>query len=142
MGTPTGQPIGSKADLWVMDAAGRSAPQNRTPNLAIGVGGGLQPDMPTALFRSRSILQPRMAPPLLYRCRRAGRFRFTGWRRMVPEAHDAILSGESPRAPLDVQSGAGKLLYWVSGFNQPPDLHVSDLEGATKRKSPRSMGPS
>ncbi|MCB9150960.1 MAG: S9 family peptidase [Caldilineaceae bacterium] len=131
-GTPSGKPIGSKADLWVIGADGRSAPENRTATLAIGVGGGLQPDMPTALFRSRDILVTADGATAFVQVQDGGAIQIYRVALHGPEAHEAILSGERACVPLGLQSAAGKLLYWVSGFNQPPDLFVSDLEGGNE----------
>ncbi len=44
-GEPHGLPIGSKSDVWVIDSAG-GEPICRTAGLKVGVGGGLQADMP------------------------------------------------------------------------------------------------
>ena len=47
-GQPNGLPIGTKDDLWIVNRAG-GTPENRSASLKVGVGGGLQGDMPVAM---------------------------------------------------------------------------------------------
>lgn len=134
MATPADKPIGAKADLWVMDADGKGGAENRTADLAIGVGGGLQPDMPTMLFRSRTILLTDDGTSAYVQVQAGGTIEIYRVALSGPEAHEAILSGTRSCIPLGIQAEAGKLLYLVTDFNRTPDLYVSDLEGGNERQ--------
>ena len=57
-GTPQGSLIGTKADLYVIAAAGKDKPQNRTSTLPFGIGGGLQGDQPAGIMRLLPVISP------------------------------------------------------------------------------------
>ncbi len=129
-GTPHGKIVGSKADLWVLDLAG-GAPECRTAGLAVGVDGGLQPDMPVM---ARMLSVP-VTPDgeWAYSTVQTGgtvatyKIAVNGAENCVP-----LLTGEREVALQGV--GGGHLIYLVTDFNHPIDLFCADADGSNERQ--------
>jgi dipeptidyl aminopeptidase/acylaminoacyl peptidase len=130
IGQPDGLPIGSKSDLWIMDvAAGK--PQNRTGSLKVGVGGGLQADMPVnAAFTRIPITKD--GKTAYVQVQDGGTVQIYRVSLKGKESHEVVLSGE--RSCLLMDADERHELYIVSSINQPTDLFVCDLEGGNERQ--------
>jgi len=129
VGEPHGLPIGSKHDLWVMPLSS-GKPECRTMGLKIGVGGGLQPDMPVMLPPALGISEDGKYAYLSVQ--EGGTVRVYEISLEGKESYKAILGDDRSTSLL---GKAGKrLLYSISSFNNPIDLYVSDLDGKNQKQ--------
>lgn len=129
-GTPHGKVVGSKSDIWVIDSAG-GEPVCRTAGLKVGVGGGLQGDMPVMGYSQKlpitcdgkCALTPVQAggDVGVYQVALDGE-----------ESWTPLLSGE--RTVMLQSVTAGKILYLISEFNHPIDMWVASADGSDERQ--------
>lgn len=130
MGTPAGKKIGSKADVWVMPAAG-GEPENRTPSLEVGVNGGLEPDMPVLVFLQKVIIDSQ-GQAAYVPVQTGGLIHIYKVALSGPESAVPVVAGERS---VEMLAGDDRhLLYFVSDFNQPTDLFVSNLDGSDEKQ--------
>ena len=131
MASAPGSKIGTKSDLWVVPLAG-GKPECRTDNLPMGVGGGLQGDMPIAIIRSpRIIVSPDGRSAVVQvqdgGCIHPYRVALSG-----PQSCERLVGGERTAVPLDLVGE--RLLFLGSGTNHPMDLFVCAANGADERQ--------
>ncbi len=131
MGKPKGQLIGSKNDLWVMPVSG-GEPICRTSGLPMGIGGGLQGDMPIGILRSPQILLDREAKNAYIQVQEGGCIRVYQVALFGNEQWKPVLSGDRAVVPLDVKCDT--LLAVESDTNRPLDLIASDIDGTNERR--------
>lgn len=126
-GTPGDKPLGSKADLFVMDVSGNRRPENRTVDLDVGVGGRLQVDMPSALVRAlpRLLVGPHGQHAFI-QVQVGGQVPIYVVRLEGPQEHGRLVHGDHACYPLDLSKNGGRLLYAATTFNSPLDLFVVD----------------
>lgn len=131
IGVPEAAPLGAKSDLWVVDAQG-GQPQNRTTGLAVGVGGGIQADMPVFVPGRLSIA--RDGKSALVAVQAEGMAQIYRIALSGKESYEPVLTGERSCMLLGTDAQHKALLYIVSTFNSPTELHVSDIEGGSERR--------
>ncbi len=129
IGLPHGSPIGTKSDLWVHDLT-TGEKINRTPNLNVGVGGGLSMDMPTPSVYSMPI--PLKGDSAYVRVQTGGTVQIYRVALSGDEAHEAIVSGD--RACFAQNIHGGKILYASIDINTPPNLFVANLDGSNEQQ--------
>ncbi len=128
LGHVAGLPIGSKNDLWVMPAKG-GKPVNRSAGYLVGVGMGTRGEYPSD-----------MSIPLFVS--KDGKLAYVGAQDAGTEVVLSVaLSGDEKVTPLvtgdrsctllDVSDK--QLLFSVANFNQPPELHISGLDGKKEK---------
>lgn len=128
-GGPHGKTIGSKGDLWVIPSRG-GTPECRTESLKYGVGGGLQPDMPFfGLITTVPLSED--GETAYVPVQEGGTEQIYGVKLKGPESYEPLLSGD--RSCMLMDAGDGHIAYIVSGFNNPTELYVSDIEGGNER---------
>ena len=129
-GQVNGLAIGSKDDVWVVDREG-GTPQSRSASFEMGVGGGLQSDMPVVLASPMLKLTP------------DGKFVYTpaqigGEVNIAKVALDGdenvqiVVSGERYCTLLSADDH--HLVYLANDLNHPPDLYVSNLDGSKEKQ--------
>ncbi len=130
IGQPKGLNIGSRNDVFVMDAAG-GTPENRTAGLDYHFGGGLQSDMPGFGFaglnrvlcaEDDAWVRVQIGGTVqIYRVALAG-----------PEAAAPVITGDQTAFPISMADNT--LLYGVSRMNDPIQLFSADLNGANAQQ--------
>lgn len=138
VGQPDGQLLGTKNDLYVIDAKGEAngaQPENRTPGLKFGVGGGLQGDMPVravpnSISQSR-IFIPKKSDAAYVRVQEGGTIQIYRVALKGGEDWEPLVKGERSCLLLDV--GGSHLLYGVSTLQDPTQLYISDIEGGDEQ---------
>lgn len=133
IGQQHGLTIGSKSDLWVMSSQG-GKPECRTANLKQGVGGGLQADMPV-LGVLNTIPLSSDGQTAYVPVQDGGTVQIYQVALKGGESHSALLNGDRDCMLCDVDGQ--HILYNVTGFNNPPDLYVSDIEGGNEKRLTR-----
>jgi dipeptidyl aminopeptidase/acylaminoacyl peptidase len=123
-------PNGSKADLWVVDAAG-GEPVSRSAGFEVGVGGTLQDDMRTELYGARPLLTADGSAVYLT-VQRGGTVEIARVALDGPESVETVVSGDRTAVPFGVD--AERLLFLTSDINAPVDIGVSDLDGSGERR--------
>jgi dipeptidyl aminopeptidase/acylaminoacyl peptidase len=130
-GVKYGESIGTKDDVWVLSRNG-GTPENRTADLAIGVGGGLLSDMPVQPFADIPIPVSPDGNCAYVRVQDGGTLHL----------YEVALNGEPSWRPLltgdrsiSVQSAGDKqFLYVASDYLHPTDLFISNLDGSGERQ--------
>ncbi len=130
IGQPNGLPIGSKSDLWVLSVSG-GQPECRTAGLKVGVGGGMEPDMPVFSYLTTVPLakdgQTAYAGVQIGGTEQVYAVALTGAEQVTP-----LLTGD--RACMLQDASAHHLLYIASTMHTPTDLYVADLDGSNERR--------
>ncbi|MCC6803083.1 MAG: S9 family peptidase [Anaerolineae bacterium] len=129
-GVPHGKIIGSKTDIWVMDSAG-GVPECRSAGLEVGVGGGLQADMPVMGY-SQKLLITSDGKYAVLGVQAGGDVNVYQVALEGEESWAPLLTGERTVMPQSLR--AGKLLYLVSEINHPIDLYVANADGSGERQ--------
>jgi dipeptidyl aminopeptidase/acylaminoacyl peptidase len=130
IGKPKGSKIGSKADLFVVGSAG-GTPVNRTPKLVNGVGGGLQPDFPSAgLFATPISILPDGS--VIVDAQDGGMVHLYRIALDGAEKWSEIVTGERTCYLQDVRGG--KILFGACDLINPPDLYVANDNGTDERR--------
>jgi dipeptidyl aminopeptidase/acylaminoacyl peptidase len=130
IGTPLGKPVGSKADLWVIDRNGEQ-PECRTSTLKLYPGMNLQADMPVELTDKPQLViaeggfayitvQDGGKQPI-YRIALRG-----------AEAWSPAVTGERTCLPLGFLNG--HLLFGSSSLISPLDLFIADPDGSSEKR--------
>lgn len=132
-GVPHGKVVGSKTDLWVMDSAG-GVPECRSAGLEVGVGGGLQGDMPVIGY-SQKLLITGDGKYAVIGVQAGGDVNVYQVALEGDESWSLLLTGERTVMPQSLR--AGKLLYLVSEINHPVDLYVANADGSGERQLTR-----
>ncbi|MEQ8678010.1 MAG: S9 family peptidase [Aggregatilineales bacterium] len=124
-GTESSNLIGTKSDLWVV-AIDSDKPINRTPSLEVGVGGGLQPDMP-AFGLLRSLGFKVLGDHAYINVQTGGEIHIQRIALSGDEHYDCLIDGQRANMVIDVC--ADKVLFARSTISNPLELHISDLDG-------------
>jgi dipeptidyl aminopeptidase/acylaminoacyl peptidase len=115
--------------LWVVPRSG-GKPECRTTGLKIGVGGGLQPDMPVMLPPALGISEDGKYAYVnvqeggavkIYEISLNGK---ETWKAVVGDDRSISLLGKS----------GSRLFYSISSFKNPIDLYVCDLDGKNQQQ--------
>jgi len=125
MGSIPGSDIGTKSDLWVLDLDSGEL-TNRTPNLAVGVGGGLSGDMPTGQLRLPALRIPNN-DSCYVQVQAGGDVQIYKIALHGDEHWEPVVSGERAVYPLDIVNDS--LLYAETTINATPDLYLKSLIG-------------
>ncbi len=133
-GQPYGRPIGSKNDLWVIDRSG-GAPECRTPDLRLHVGGGLQPDFATTVHQLPRVLPDEDGRSAYVQVQDGGTLQVYRVALEGPDDWEAVLDGERTCFPLDLRGR--RLLFAASSLDSPLDLYVASLDGSEERRVTR-----
>lgn len=128
VGTQAGKLIGTKSDLWVTTVESAD-PVNRTPGLEVGVGGGLQPDMP-AFGLIRALGFRVLGDNAYINVQTGGEIHINRIVLFGDEHYECLIDGE--RANMIVDVCADKLLFAVSTTSNPLELHISNLNGGNQ----------
>jgi len=128
IGQPWGLTIGSKSDLWVIPASG-GKPENRTANLKYGVGGGLEPDMPSFGITDTIPISPDGRTAYI-NVQVGGTVQIHCVALDGDEVHDCLVGGD--RTCMLMGADAAHLVYIVSTMPNPTDLYVADITGANE----------
>ncbi len=126
------RPIGSKQDLWIVSAKG-GKPQCRTAGLKVGVGGGLQSDMPTMLY-SMSLPISSDGKFAFVDVQDGGEVHIYRVALHGAEAWEPVVTGERSCYLLDLSADGTSLLYAVSTMHNPVDLYTCDIKKAEERR--------
>jgi dipeptidyl aminopeptidase/acylaminoacyl peptidase len=134
MGQPLDAPMGANNDLYVIDAVGEpsgAVPEKRTGSTLNGVGGGLQPDMPSAALNADGlhILDDGSA---VVRVQNAGLISISRVSLSGTEAVESVVA-KSDSSVMLLDASATHLLYAQSNFNDPTQLMIADIEGANEQ---------
>lgn len=130
-GQPYGRPIGSKNDLWVIDRAG-GAPECRTVDLTLHIGGGLQPDFATTVHQLPRVLPDEDGRSAYVQAQEGGTLQVYRVALEGPDDWAAVLDGERACFPLDLRGR--RLLFAASSLDSPLDLYVAGLDGSEERR--------
>ncbi len=129
-GSVTGLPIGSKSDIWIISSAG-GTPENRSAGLKVGVGGGLQADMPVMLYSS--ILPISKDGKSAYASvQDGGEVHIYEVALSGAESWKPLVTGE--RSTFLEDYDGQHLLYAASDLNHPIDLYISNLDGSGEQQ--------
>ena len=129
MGHPHGGPIGTKSDLWIHDLT-TGEKTNRTPNLKVGVGGGLSMDMPTGNLYGAPI--PITNDAAYVRIQAGGTVQIHRVALSGDETHESILSGDRACFAQDIHGD--KMLFASIDINTPPNLYIATLDGSNEQQ--------
>lgn len=130
-GQRRGKPIGSKADVWVIDRKG-GVPRCRTAGITFHVGGGLQPDMPTTLMALPRVVPAEDGGSAYLQVQDGGTVRICRVALDGPEHCSPVIGGERSCFPLDLRSG--RLLFASSAWDNPMDLFIAEPDGSAERR--------
>ncbi len=131
-GQPKGLPIGSKSDLWLVSKDG-GEPQCRTKGLKVGVGGGLQPDMPVMLPLFLTV-QPDGKKAYM-NVHEGGKVDIYEISLSGKESWKSVISGDTSTTLLG--AAGDKLLYAISHFTDPVNLFIAGKDGQNVRQLTR-----
>jgi dipeptidyl aminopeptidase/acylaminoacyl peptidase len=131
-GVPSGRPIGSKNDVWVMDRAG-GAPECRTATLVYHTGSALQDDMAVEL--GPRILAARDSRSAYAQVQVGGTVQIYRVALDGPEECAVVVGGERACFPFDLSDQ--HLLFGASTLVNPFDLYLTDLANSEERQITR-----
>jgi len=134
VGASHATPIGSKADLWVIGAQG-GEPECRTAGLKVGVGGGLQPDMPVMqLLHAAELPITADGAQAFVTVQEGGAVHIYSAALDGAESWAPVVTGERACFLLALSADERSLFYAVSSMQNPVDLYLSDVDGANERR--------
>jgi dipeptidyl aminopeptidase/acylaminoacyl peptidase len=133
LGSPAGSKIGSKFDLYVIDAAG-GTPENRTAKLRLHPGNSLQSDYPAPALGLDGIYTTPDHDAYLH-AQDGGMVHVYRVSLRGAESWIAVTSGERACLLQDVR--AGTLLFAAADLLNPPDLYTISINGADERRITR-----
>jgi dipeptidyl aminopeptidase/acylaminoacyl peptidase len=129
-GSPRGNPIGSKIDLWVINRQG-GLPECRTPGLKLHPGMNLQADMPVeTLDKPRLIIGEHNVA--FFTAQEGGRQSIYRSTLIGPEAWSPIVTGERTCIPVGTHSG--RLWFVSSDPGNPIDLYSAKTDGSEEKR--------
>ncbi|MEZ4674310.1 MAG: S9 family peptidase [Caldilineaceae bacterium] len=131
VGTPTGLPIGTQDQLWVIDRHG-GAPEPRSAELGYKVGGGLQMDMPARFLRTPRLFVTADGAAVYVQVQVGGTVSIYRVALRGEAQWEAVVTGEQATFPLDVQ--ANQLLYFLSTHDDPMQLYLVNLDTNMSRR--------
>ena len=128
VGGPTGQLIGSKNDLWVLDIA-TGERENRTPSLKVGVGGGLSLWMPSRVM-GNAFVGISAENQAYVRVQEGGNLHVYRVALSGDEQWEPVITGDRSCTILDINNQ--KLLLAVTDMNTPPNLYTAQIDGSNE----------
>ena len=133
IGQPDGLPIGTKNDVWVINASG-GEPQCRSAGLDVGVGGSLIPDMPAlwAQLSNPNILFDSDDEAALLQVQDGGTIHIYRVALSGDEDWQAVIAGE--RSCLPMGSDGQQILFIASTLLDPANLYIAALDGSHERQ--------
>lgn len=134
VGTPDEAMIGTNSALFVIDVkgeAGGAKPENRTPDLGVSVGGGLQPDMPALGALSTQLRISPGSDSAYIQVQDGGTVQLYRIALKGKISCEALVAGD--RSCLLMDANAKNLLYAVSTWHDPMQLYISDIEGGNEQ---------
>ena len=126
-----GKPIGTKSDLYVLDLDSGGL-QNRTEDLAVGVGGRISLDMPVAALSAANLLIGEAGDWALAPVQAGGTDHIYRVALDGPPSWQPLTHGESCDYPLDMHGAA--CLYARTTLNAPPDLRLLNMQSGDDRR--------
>lgn len=125
--------LGTKADLWVLDPASGFR-ERRTASLDVGVGGTIQPDMPTIaqLLAPDRLVVSDDAGYAFAPVQRGGEMGVYRIALSGPEACQPLVTGS--RVALPAAIGGGEVLFLGSGIFEPGNLYLVRDDGSAERQ--------
>lgn len=132
IGVPFGKPPGTKSDLWLVDAQG-GTPSCRTVGLSVGVGGGLQEDMPVTSFFSSGLMISADGTQAYTQVQEGGSSSIYRIALQGREHWELVLGGERACKLVDIDKTERQILSLVSTLHDPTQMHISDIEGGNER---------
>lgn len=135
VGTPEERMIGSKNEMWVVDAQGKEAPQPRSAGLPYSFCGALRADLPKAwrAMGSALLLVSKDGKSVITTVHAAGSIHIYRVALEGDEAYEPLIA--LPERPCVLMgSDEEKLLYAVSAPTLPCDLFVSGMQGEQERR--------
>jgi dipeptidyl aminopeptidase/acylaminoacyl peptidase len=130
VGNPSGLPIGTQDNLWVIDRQG-GEPKCRTADFTFSVAGGLQPDMPVTKVIP-TILVSEDSQTAYVQVQEGGTVPIYRVALSGPESWSPVVTGERACTLLDTDDRY--LLFAVSTPHNPRDLFIAGLDGADERQ--------
>jgi len=135
IGSPKGSPIGAKSDLYVVDAQGTGAPENRSAGYLYGLGGKLQGDLPAEFF----LLPPRLGVSgdgrtAYVQAQVGGEVRLLRVALAGAEDVTTVVGGERSCLLLDAGADSGQLLFAAADFRRPMELYLAASDGSGERR--------
>jgi dipeptidyl aminopeptidase/acylaminoacyl peptidase len=125
-GVENSRPIGTKVDLWIMDADGQGI-ACRSASLPNGVGGQLHDDLPIYWNMSPTpLLASEDGSEVITTIQSGGSVNVFSLTTCGPEKAVCLLQGERTCFPLDRRGG--RLLFGVSTLFDPTQLAVYQIE--------------
>jgi dipeptidyl aminopeptidase/acylaminoacyl peptidase len=122
------RPIGTRADVLVLDLAGGAA-ESRTTTFTGGLGGGLQPDFPAPI--GLPALNVTAQGEALAVVQTGGRVGVWAFSLDGPERAREVIGGERCVRPL--RARGDRLLFHASTIVEPGDLYLAQLGGGERR---------
>lgn len=122
---------GTKHDLWVFDPISGKH-ERRTAALESGIGGILQPDMPTVATVMGKLLLSEDETHVFAQVQRGGEVAIFKIALSGPEACEPVAQGQRLCAPFGVRSG--QLLFSATSLVEPGDLYALDLKTNAERR--------
>lgn len=132
-GNPAETLPGAKADLW-MTCVERSTPECRTSGLKVGVGGGLQPDMPAVAFFTPALFITEDGQNAYTQVQERGCIHIYRITLSGEENWEAVLTGERAIHLQGIDRAGRHILYSVSTLHNPTNLYIADIEGGNEKQ--------
>ena len=129
-GQPSGFPIGTKDDLWIVNRAG-GTPEKRSASLKVGVGGGLQGDFPV-MMDSGKLLLTSDGNAAYVPVQDGGTVQIYRIALEGAESFTSLVNGDRTCFPLGADDQ--HLVYLVSAINHPIDLFTSAIDGSGEQQ--------
>jgi dipeptidyl aminopeptidase/acylaminoacyl peptidase len=122
------RPIGSRADLFVVDPADGTV-ERRAASFELGLGGGLQPDFVAPVAPPALAVTP--AGEALATVQVGGRVGVWAFSLSGPEQAREVVAGDRCARPMCLRGD--RLLFHASAIPEPGDLWLAELGGAERR---------
>ncbi|MXX84162.1 MAG: S9 family peptidase [Chloroflexi bacterium] len=126
-----GKPIGTKADLYVLDIAAGTI-DCRTSGLDVGVGGRLSLDMPIGALGAGNVAIADDGDSAFATVQRGGTNHIYRIALSGAESWQPVTAGDCAIFPLDLVGQ--QLLYAQASMNAPPELRLKRLDEATSQQ--------
>ncbi|MCY3574310.1 MAG: S9 family peptidase [Chloroflexi bacterium] len=126
-----GKPIGTKADLYVLDIAAGTI-DCRTSGLDVGVGGRLSLDMPIGALGAGNVAIADDGDSAFATVQRGGTNHIYRIALSGAESWQPVTAGDCAIFPLDLVGQ--QLLYAQTSMNAPPELRLKRLDEATSQQ--------
>jgi dipeptidyl aminopeptidase/acylaminoacyl peptidase len=128
LGVRRDRPVGSRADLFVVDLATGTS-ESRTTGFALGLGGGLQADFVAPV--TLPDLAVTRAGEALATVQVGGRVGVWAFSLSGPEQAREVIAGDRWVRPMRLRGD--RLLFHATSIGEPGDLHLAELGGGERR---------